>query len=108
MGRLSPFVQMDIVHIQRSPQNTGTIRDEAGEQQKHLLAEHQKYLSVDRKSLVSTKTQAVTRLLSSFAVTYTTRIQSSPQNTTSLPPQLEGQNGGYVPGYVHGGYVHPF
>ncbi|KAJ7260794.1 hypothetical protein C8J57DRAFT_1233035 [Mycena rebaudengoi] len=27
---------------------------------------------------------------------------------TSLPPDLEGQNGGYVPGYVHGGYVHPF
>jgi hypothetical protein len=28
--------------------------------------------------------------------------------STSLPPRLEGQNGGYVLGYVHGDYIHPF
>ncbi|KAJ7440583.1 hypothetical protein FB451DRAFT_1415080 [Mycena latifolia] len=28
---------------------------------------------------------------------------------TSLPPNFQGQNGGYdVPGYVHGSYVYPF
>ncbi|KAF7339047.1 hypothetical protein MVEN_01980900 [Mycena venus] len=27
---------------------------------------------------------------------------------TRLPPCFEGQNGGYVPGYVDGGYAHPF